>query len=588
MRFLRAFLAVAAFVMLAAGAPAPQVNVKLIAINDFHGYIEPSETFTLPDPADPQKSIRVPVGGAAYLAAAIARLRAESSRSVVVGAGDMVGASPLVSALFHDEPAIQALNAMGLEFTSVGNHEFDEGKIELLRKQHGGCRPGGKIGVDTCLVDGKFAGAKYEYLAANVVDEATGKTLFPPYAIKYFDAGNGKKVGLAFVGVVLRDTPSTTTASGVRGVHFTDEASTVNALLPSIYAQGVHAVVVLIHQGIFTKVGYNDPSCAGADGDLLAVLNKLDRSIRLVVSGHTHRAYICGNGQGTDNPHVFYTSAGRYGQIVSSISVDLDTQTGAIVNIGARNELVVNDRAPNPIPRTDAALQPDPAVAALVARYAKATAPLVNRTIGRITADISLEGSEVARGASGESAMGDVIADARLASSPPSQLPTIAFVNAGGIRSFLHYSALGGTKTPGDVTFGEAFNVEPFGDLLYTETLTGAQLITLLDQQWIGKKDVEPLSASRGFSFTWDASKPAGASKLVAGSVKIDGRPLDLAASYRVTVDAFLADGGDGLTVFRQGTDKTPTVVDLTALNAYITAHSPLAPPPLDRITRLH
>ncbi len=588
MRFLRALIAAFALATLAAGPAAPQVNVKLIAINDFHGYIEPSETFTLPDPADPQKSLRVPVGGAAYLASAIAQLRAAGPRSVVVGAGDMVGASPLVSALFHDEGTIQALNAIGLEFTSVGNHEFDEGKAELLRKQHGGCRPGGKIGVDTCLVDGKFAGAKYEYLAANVIDEATGKTLFPPYAIKYFDAGNGKKIGLAFIGVVLRDTPGTTTAAGVRGVHFTDEAAAVNALLPSIYAQGVHAVVVLIHQGIFTKVGYNDPSCAGADGDLLAVLNKLDRSIRLVVSGHTHRAYICGAGQGTDNPHVFYTSAGRYGQIVSNISVDIDTITGTIVNIGARNQLVVNDRAPNPTPRTDAALQPDPAIAALVARYEKATAPLVNRPIGRITADITNDGSEIGRGASGESAIGDVIADARLAASPPSQLPTIAFVNAGGIRSSLHYNAVGGTKTPGDVTFGEAFNVEPFGDLLYTETLTGAQLITLLDQQWIGKKDVEPLSASHGFTFTWDAAKPNGESKLVPGSVKINGTPLDPNARYRVTVDGFLADGGDGLTILRQGTDKTPSVVDLTALNAYITAHSPLAPPALDRIVRLH
>ena len=588
MRFLRAFFAVVALATLAAGPPAPQVNVKLIAINDFHGYIEPSETFTLPDPADPQKSLRVPVGGAAYLANAIAQLRAASPRSVVVGAGDMVGASPLVSAVFHDEGSIQALNAIGLELTSVGNHEFDEGKTELLRKQHGGCRPGGKIGIDTCLIDGKFAGAKYEYLAANVIDDATGKTLFPPYAIKYFDAGNGKKVGLAFIGVVLKDTPSTTTAAGVRGVRFMDEAAAVNALLPSIYAHGVHAVVVLIHQGIFTKVGYNDPSCAGADGDLLAVLNKLDRSIRLVVSGHTHRAYICGSGQGTDNPHVFYTSAGRYGQIVSNISVDIDTQSGAIVNIGARNQLVVNDRAPNPIPRTDTALSPDPAIAALVARYAKASGPLVSRTIGRITADISLDGSEVGRGGSGESAMGDVIADARLAASPPSQLPTIAFVNAGGIRSFLHYSAVGGTKAPGDVTYGETYNVEPFGDLLYTETLTGEQIITLLDEQWIGKKDIEPISASHGFAFTWDASKPDGSSKLVPGSVKINDAPLDPAARYRVTVDAFLADGGDGLTVLRQGTDKTPTVVDLAALTAYITAHSPLAPPPLDRITRLH
>jgi 5'-nucleotidase len=489
MRLIRALFFLLAAGVLGAAPPADQVTIKLIAINDFHGYLEPSEMFPLPDPSDPQKTIRVPVGGAAYLASAIAGLKAENPRNVVIGAGDMVGASPLGSAIFHDEPTIQALDAMGLEFTSVGNHEFDEGKAELLRKQHGGCRPGGKIGVDTCLIDGTFSGATYRYLAANVIDDATGTTLFPPYAIKYFDAGNGKRVGIAFVGAVLKDTPTVTTAIGVRGLRFTDEATAIDALLPAIHARGVHAVVVLIHQGITTKVGYDDPSCAGANGDLLAVLNKLQRSIRLVVSGHTHRAYLCANGQGTNNPHVFYTSAGKYGQIVSDLNVALDVATGAIANIAARNELVVNDRAPNPIARTDSALSPDPAIAALVARYEKATAPLVNRVIGHITADITVDGGGVARGGSGETGMGDVIADARLAAtSAPPQAAAIAFINAGGIRSFLRYDAAAVPKLPGDVTFGEAYDVEPFGDLLCTETLTGAQLITLLDEQWTGKK----------------------------------------------------------------------------------------------------
>jgi 5'-nucleotidase len=589
MRLIRALFAVCTLALLAAAPPAATLSVKLIAINDFHGYLEPSESFVLPDPADPAKSVRVPVGGAAYLAAAVAHLRSENPRNVMVGAGDMVGASPLGSAVFHDEPTIQALNAMGLEFTSVGNHEFDEGKVELLRKQHGGCRPGGNIGVDTCLIDRTFSGAKYKYLAANVIDDATGKTLFPPYAIKYFDAGNGKRVGIAFIGVILKDTPVVTTAAGVRGLHFNDEATTINALLPSIYAQGVHAVVVLIHQGIFTKVGYNDPSCAGADGDLLPVLNKLDRSIRLVVSGHTHRAYLCASGQGSDNPHVFYTAAGKYGQIVSDITVDIDIKTGTIANIAARNELVVNDHAANPIARTDPALVPNPAIAALVARYDGATAPLVNRVIGHITADISLDGGEVARGGSGESAIGDIIADARVAAANvPPPTPSIGIINGGGIRSSLSFNSTAVPKAAGDVTFGETYNVQPFSDLLYTETLTGQQVITLLDEQWIGKKEVELLGISRNLAYTWDASKPDGVSKLVPDSVKFDGKPLDLTASYRVTVDAFMVDGGDGYVVLRQGTQKTAGPMDLSALDAYITAHSPLAPPQSNRIIRLH
>ena len=589
MRFMRALFALCTLALLGAAAPAAQLTVKLIAINDFHGYLEPSETFPLADPADRSKKLSVPVGGAAYLATAITRLRSANPRNAVVGAGDMVGASPLGSAIFHDEPAIQALNAIGLEYTSVGNHEFDEGKAELLRKQRGGCRPGGTIGVDTCLIDRTFSGAKYRYLAANVIDEATGKTLFPPYAIKYFDAGDGKRVGIAFIGVVLQGTPVVTTAFGVRGLHFLDEAATINALLPAIYAQGVHAVVVLIHQGIATTVEYNDPSCAGADGDLLPILDKLDRSIRLVLSGHTHHAYLCANGQGTNNPHVFYTSAGKYGQVVSDINVSLDIATDTIANISARNELVVNDRAANPIARTDPALAPNPAIAALVRRYETATAPVADRVIGHITADILHDGYEVNRGDSGESAIGDVIADARLAAAnAPPQVPAIGIVNGGGIRSSLMYTSPAVPKKPGDVTVGEAYNVEPFGDLLSTETLTGTQLITLLDEQWIGKTDIELLGISQNLSYTWDASKPDGASKLVPESVRFNGKPLDLAASYRVTIDDFLAAGGDGYTVLLQGTQKTPGPIDLEALDAYITAHSPLAPPPLNRIVRLH
>lgn len=360
--FLRAFVVLLAVGVLGAAPPDAQIAVKLIAINDFHGYLEPTETLALPDPADPQTIFHVPVGGAAYLASAIADLKAANPHNVVIGAGGMVGASPRSSAFFHDEPAIQALSAMGLEFSSVGNDEFDEGRAELLRKQHGGCRPGGKIGVDTC-VGGPFTGAKYEYLAANVIDDATGKTLFPPYAIKYFDADNGKRVGIAFIGVMLYDMPS------VPGLRFADEAATINALLPSINAQGVHAVVVLIHQGITTTVSYDDPSCAGASGDLLSELDKLDRSIRLVISGHTQAAYLCASGQGTNNPHVFYTSAGKDGQIVSDINVNLDVATGTITGISARNELVVNDSAPNPLARTVSAQQPSPAIAALLARY---------------------------------------------------------------------------------------------------------------------------------------------------------------------------------------------------------------------------
>ena len=563
------------------------VTVKLIAINDFHGYIAPTETLRVPDPAHPGATVTEPVGGAAYLATAVRRLEAENPRHVVVGAGDMVGASPLGSALFHDEPTIQALNAIGLEYTSVGNHEFDGGKAELLRKQHGGCLPGGTIGKDTCFIDGKFTGAAYEYLAANVIDNDTGKTLFPPYAIKQIAVGDGRSVPIAFIGVVLKGTPVVTTAFGVRGLTFTDEADAINALVPKLSAQGVHAIVVLIHQGIATKVGFDDHSCAGASGDLLPILDRLDPSIKLVVSGHTHRAYICPHGEGTQHSTVFYTSAGKYGQSLSNIDLTIDPATDTIAHIDAHNELVVNDVAPNPAPAVYPAFSADPALAALVASYGAATKPLVSRVIGHITADFTIQGSSTANGGSGECTLGDMIADARL-DATRSQGSVAAFMNEGGMRATLQVRALDGSKTPGDVLFGEAYSVDPFGDLMYTETVTGAQLYTILGEQWPSKNEAELLSVSRGFHYVWDASLPDGASKVVPGSVTIGGRPVIMTATYRVTVDEFLLHGGDGFVGFMNGTNPVSGELDRDVLDAYIAAHSPLTPAPRDRIQRLH
>jgi 5'-nucleotidase len=568
-------------------SPAAGVTVKLIAINDFHGYIAPSETLRVPDPAHPGSMVTEPVGGAAYLATAVHRLEAENPRHIVVGAGDMVGASPLGSALFHDEATIAALNAIGLAYTSVGNHEFDQGKAELLRKQHGGCRPGGTIGKDTCFIDGTFTGATYQYLAANVIDDDTGNTLFPPYAIKQIDTGDGHHVGIAFIGVVLKDTPTVTTAFGVRGLSFTDEADAINALVPQINAQGVYAIVVLIHQGIATKVGFDDHSCGGATGDLLPILDRLDPSIKLVVSGHTHRAYICPHGEGTQHSTVFYTSAGKYGQAITDIDLTIDPATDTIAHIDAHNQLIVNDTAPNPAPAAYPALAPDPAIAALVARYTAATKPLVNRVIGHITADFTTDGSATASGGSGESTLGDLIADARLEATR-AQGAVAAFMNEGGIRSTLHVRALDGSKTPGDVLYGETYSVEPFGDLLYTETVTGAQIYTMLGEQWPHKNEAELLSVSRGFHYVWDASLPDGGSKVVPGSVTIDGRPVVMTSAYRVTVDAFLIGGGDGFVALASGTDRVAGDIDRDVLDAYITAHSPLTPRPRDRIQRLH
>jgi 5'-nucleotidase len=589
-RALALVVAVASLAAAATGAAPAQpatVTVEVIALNDVHGTIAPVGAYGVPDPSDPQKTLRMPTGGVAYLASAIARLRARNPRNIVVGAGDLVGASPLDSALFHDEPVIEALNRMGLAISSLGNHEFDEGKEELLRKQRGGCRPGGTIGADTCL-GGRFDGASFRYLAANVLDAATGATLFPPYAIESFDAGGGRRVRIAFVGAVTKTTPRITTELGTRGVRFTDEAAAINAQLPAIGAAGVHAVIVLVHEGLQTRVGFNDPSCSGAVGDLLPILDALDPAIPIVISGHTHQAYVCPDGHGSARSHALYTQASSFGRMVTAIDVTLDVASGRIARSAAHNELVVNDAAPNPLPSSYPAERPNAAVAALVERYERAAAPLANRVVGKIGADLTRAGNDTLTGASGESSLGDAIADARVAASADGPSPVVlGFVNAGGIRSDLFFRPPGPSRTPGDITYGDVFAVEPFGNVMVSVTLTGTQLYDLLEQQFTGKARPAIMGSSRGLRYSWDATAPEG-HHVVAGSVTLDARPIDPAGRYRVAVDSFMADGGDGFVALKDGTDRQSGRLDRDVLAEYLNANMPLAIPPRDRILRVH
>lgn len=563
---------------------APEsVSVRLIAFNDFHGNIDPTGTVSVPDPSTPGATIREPVGGAAYFATAVQQLKQDSEYNIVVGAGDMVGASPLDSALFHDEPTIEALNRIGLDFSSVGNHEFDKGSAELKRLQYGGCYPGGVVGQDTCLLKGRFPGARFNYLAANVINDSTGRPLFPGYGIKTFHVGHGKTVRVGFIGLVLKETPTIVTPAGVEGLSFEDEATTANNIASKLKRQGVNAIVVLIHQGIFTSVPFDDKSCAGANGDLLPILDKLDPSIKLVVSGHTHVSYIC-QGQGTTNTNVFYTSAGSYGRYVSAIDMNIDVDSDTITSISADNKLVVNDTQTNPAPTAYPTLTANSNVAQLVAQYDTAAAPLTNQIVGSITADITRTAA-----ASGESNLGDIIADAQLdATQADNQQAVIAFMNPGGIRADLQYSQISGGEQPGQVTYGEAFNVQPFGNSLVTLTLTGAQIYTLLGQQWVGQTSPRFLQVSRGFSFAWDNSLPDGTSKIIDGSVTLNGQPIDKAASYRVTVNSFLASGGDNFKVLTSGTNNVGGAQDIDAFRNYLTAHSPLSPSTSARYTRVN
>ena len=558
---MRSKLAVLSALALAGCVTAPRpvappvtgpVHVQVLAINDFHGNLEPPRQ-AISAPASGPDAVRVPAGGAAYLASALKARRGSQPYSVTVSAGDMIGASPLVGSLFLDEPTIAVMNEAGVEFNAVGNHEFDKGTAELLRMQNGGCEK--HASRQPCAVE-PFAGARFRFLAANV-RTGNGGTLFPGTAIKDFGP-----VQVGLIGMTLKETGTLVTPAGVAGLTFADEASTANAAARALRLAGVDAVVLLIHQGGRTTGGYNDKSCPDLDGDIMPILAKLETSIDVVVSGHTHNAYICELPRSGARP-LLLTSAGRYGTIFTEIGLTISPD-GGVVSHSADNVIIQGEAytgASGAVP-----LQPqfpvwakDAAAAAIVDRYAAAAAPVAARIVGSLTGPITREQTP-AREHSG----GDFIADAQLAATKPLGAQ-IAFSNSGGVRADID---------AGPVTFGELFAMQPFGNNLVIKTLAGAQLKALLEQQFdSGTNTVarpNMLLPSKGFAFAYDLSKPAG-QRIV--SMTLDGKPIDPAANYRVTVVNFLSTGGDNFTVLTQGTDvHDPNIVDVEASEAYLKA----------------
>ena len=559
---------------------AAPVRVQIIAFNDFHGALEPPH-MAMTAPAPGGGTVRVPVGGAAYLASAVRQLRAANPNSVTVAAGDLISASPLVSAEFLDEPTVMALNMVGLDFASVGNHEFDRGRRELLRMQNGGCAR--YTARQPCRLD-RFPGARFRYLAANVRTE-NGQTLFPASAMRSFGTGR-RRVRVGFIGLTLRDTPTLVTPSGVAGLTFADEADSINFAARRLRAQGADAIVVLIHQGLATEVGYNDHRCGGVSGDLLPILARLDRSVDVVVSGHTHRSYICDYGRIDPTRPFLVTSAEKNGVILTNISLTIDPVRNRVIAKQADNVLVqgegYRDRQ-GAVPLTD--LYPvfprDPAVQALVARYAAAAAPIIARPIGRLPGPALKEDNEA-----GESVAGDLIADAFLAATraPEAGGAQLAFTNQTSVRTDIVPAA------DGSVTFGQLFAAQPFGNNLVVITMTGRQLRAVLEQQFAsGPNTVTSpimLQPSRGFTYSYDLGRPEGQRIL---DMRLNGAPMTDEASYRVATNSFLASGGDSFTVFRQGTNPAGGMQDVDALERYIAAMGPTPPPlpPANRITRL-
>lgn len=567
-----------------AASAAKSVTVRLIGFNDFHGNLQPPR-MSISAPGPDGATIAVPAGGAAHLATAIAQLKAEQPNHVVVSAGDLIGASPLISALFLDEPTIETFNQIGMDFLAVGNHEFDKGVAELLRVKHGGCQQHTRL--KPCRMSGTFAGANFGFLAGNTVT-ADGGTLFPATAIKTF-SGNGAEVKVGFIGLTLKGTAEVVTPSGVSGLTFRDEADTVRELVPALRAQGVNTIVVVLHEGGYRNGGYK--SCEGISGAILPIVARLHPAVDVVISGHTHRAYICefakpgvGRGDAATLP-LLLTSAGQYGQLLTVIDMDIDTASGRLVRRSADNVIVQGEGF-----GTDAGAgvapsdhypkyASDPAVAQLVARYAEAVRPLVDREVGRITASIS---RRFAR--SREHELGNFIADAELAATQAADKggAQIAFMNPGGVRADLTYTGTGA------VTYGELFRVQPFGNTLVVKTFTGEQIRRLLEQQFAsgGNTVSTPrvLFPSQGFSYAYDLTRPAGQR---ISDMRLHGQSIVATQPYRVTMNSFLAAGGDNFSVFKEGSMAVAGDLDVEALEAYVTGNSPLRPPGTDRIRRL-
>jgi 5'-nucleotidase len=530
-------------------------KARFFSFNDFHGALDP--------PTGSGGLVNgTPAGGAEYLATTLKGLRADAEahgqKTLTVGAGDIVGATPLLSAAFHDEPTIETLNLLRMDVTSVGNHEFDEGVNELLRLQNGGCHP-----TDGCQDGDPFYGADFRYLAANTVYKDSGETILPAYNTRTVQ---GVKVG--FIGMTLEGTPGIVNPAGITQVRFLDEVETANKYAAELEAKGVEALVLLIHEGGQQNSPPTplDPSgCANFTGALPPIVAGLDPEFDLVVSGHTHRPYVCQLPNSAGNK-ILATSAGTAGVLVTDITATLSKSQDDFTSLSAKN-VVVERKVIDQETKT------------LLDKYRTAVAPISNRIIGSITSDILR-----ANNAAGESPLGDVIADGQLAYTTSSGAQ-IALMNPGGIRGDLTYSFSPGGEAPGQVTYGEAFTVQPFNNLVTTQTFTGAQLKAVLEQQFRAPAANLVLQVSAGFTYSYNTTLPAGSR---VSNMALNGVPIDPAASYRVTTNDFLANGGDGFPSLTVGTNRVYAPgFDIDALAAYLTANAPVAPGPANRITKI-
>ena len=541
------------------------VELQLLAFNDYHGHLQAST---------PGSIEGEDAGGSEYLSAMLSELRTGQQHSLTVAAGDLIGGSPAFSGLFHDEPSVESLNAMGLDVSSVGNHEFDEGVTELLRMQNGGCHP-----VDGCYFPSEpYPGADFPWLAANVVSSTTDDTVLPPYWITQVGTAQ-----VAFIGMTLEATDTLVAASGIDGWDFLDEAETANALVPMLQAEGVETIIVLLHEGGSQTPPPGDvDACVGISGPIVAINAALDPAIDALITGHTHLPYNCLLDDPDGAPRIV-TSAYSYGRVISELNLVIDPRTGDVVRDASTsaNHAVIQ-----------AGLTPDSAITTIIDKWQVLFDAFANEPIGSVTADIVRGGTPPGDDRGVESPAGNLVADAQRWATMLYGAD-VAFMNPGGVRSDLTYADSTG-EGDGVVTYGEAFTFQPFSNTLVTYEMTGAQIVSVLEEQCQPAGSSRPflhLGVSDGFTYDLSTTFDGGTgdcTSVTISNVMVDGSPLDTGATYMVTVNNFLADGGDNFTTFGEVTSlRLGGGNDLQALIDYLGAFSPVDPPSTDRVNEI-
>jgi 5'-nucleotidase len=582
--------------------PKPSIPVQLLAMNDFHGRIQltsGNDALLVTGPGDDgvygtSDDKTETVGGAANVAATVEQLQSSfraangaDAASYFVGAGDLISASPFVSSSFKDEPTIEVLNAMGLDASSVGNHEFDRGTEELRRISAAtdgtytddvkACAGVSEVAGTGCFTDstGKpFHGTDFPYLAANVVSKSTGEPMLPPYQI--FDVGGGEKIGL--IGVVTKDTPNIVSPDGVADVQFIDEADAINYWTPRLIRQGIKAIGVLIHEGGEQKgaAAANPNGCDQLAGPIVDINNRVSDQVDVIVSAHTHQAYNCllPVPGGSDR---LVTSAGYYGRAVSDIRLMIKPTSGDVdrqATYAATNVPVVRGQA-------DAKVQD-------IVDYWAQRAQKSNPVVGSVTADIKRAYKGTTEDRESESSLGNLIAQTQLVALQQPQYgnPVIGLMNPGGLRADILFGKSASGEAPGVVTYSELSDVQPFGNVLGATTLSGADIKQILEEQFQvrGQRNQLMLGTSDGFAFSYDLSRNYG-DRIT--SVTLNGIPLDPATGYRVVTNTYLLQGGDQFPSFLKGTNTVSGPVDLEATVAYFQTHSPVSPPLVNHTTRV-